>query len=160
MKASSVKEIKNTLESASHAELLALAMRLIKFKKENKELATYVLFEAGNETGYIIQVKDTLDLLFAEVNKTNLYFAKKNLRKILRTANKFIKYTEVTSTEVEILLYVAEAIKDLNLPMQKSAALLNLYNGLLKKIEKTMATLHEDLQYDYQRQLTELKAMV
>ena len=64
MKASTIKEIKNALESNSHAELLQLSMRLIKFKKENKELATYLLFESSNETGYIIQVKDTLDLLF------------------------------------------------------------------------------------------------
>ncbi|MEO6406219.1 MAG: hypothetical protein ABIY51_02605 [Ferruginibacter sp.] len=158
MKASTVKEIKSALESSGHADLLQLCMRLIKFKKENKELATYVLFEAENETGYIIQVKDTLDLLFAEVNKTNLYFAKKNLRKITRTANRFIKYTEVATTEVDILLYVAEAMKDLNLPLHKSAALLNIFNGLLKKIEKVMSGLHEDLQYDYHRQLSTLKA--
>ncbi|MEO7444460.1 MAG: hypothetical protein ABIT96_01525 [Ferruginibacter sp.] len=156
MKAAPVKDLKSALETRSPDELLQLCLRMIKYKKENKELATYYIFEKDNEAGYIIAVKDNLDLLFADVNKTQLYYARKNLRKILRTAGRFIKYSEEDTTEVEIWLYVAEAIHDLNLPLKKSVALQSLYNNLLKKIDKKLGSLHEDLQYDYRRQLEKL----
>ncbi len=35
----------------------------------------------------------------------------------------------------------------------KSTALENIYLGLVKKIRKLVGALHEDLQYDYLRQL-------
>ena len=153
MKAASVKEIKSALENVSSKELLDICIRLIKFKKENKELATYILFDETDEPGYVANVKASLDLLFDDVHKTNVYFAKKTLRKIVRVANKFIKYSNNATTEVEVLLFVAEKMRKINLEMSKSTALENIYLGLNKKINKAIMLLHEDLQYDYMRQL-------
>ena len=153
MKAASVKEIKSALENLPPKELLDICVRLIKFKKENKELATYILFDETDEPGYVNNVKASLDLLFDDVNKTNVYFAKKTLRKIVRIANKFIRYSNDASTEVEVLLFVAERMRKLNLEMSKSTALENIYLGLIKKISKAIMLMHEDLQYDYLRQL-------
>jgi hypothetical protein len=157
MKAASVKEIKSALENIPGNELVNLCLRLIKFKKENKELATYVLFDEINEAAYIESVKASLDLLFGDVNKTNPYFAKKTLRKIVRVANKFIRYSNQESTEVELLLFVAERMRNLKMDMKKSTALENIYLGLIKKINKSVLTLHEDLQYDYLRQLKSIE---
>lgn len=154
MKAASVKEIKSALENLPQKELVDICLRLVKFKKENKELSTYLLFDDTDEPGYINNVKDGLGLLFEDVNKTNPYFAKKTLRKIVRTANKFIRYSNEATTEVEILLFVAETMLQLNLDMSRSTALENIYLGLIKKIKKAVMALHEDLQYDYLRQLT------
>ena len=159
MKAASVKEIKSALENLPAEELANLCLRLIKFKKENKELATYVLFDESDETEYINSVKSSLDLLFEDVNKTNPYFAKKTLRKIVRVANKFIRYSNVETTEVEILLFVAERICSLKMDMKKSTALENIYLGLIKKINKSVQSLHEDLQYDYKRQLDRIETV-
>jgi len=153
MKAASVKEIKSALENIPPNQLMDICLRLIKFKKENKELATYILFDETDEAGYISSVKDSLELLFEDVNKTNLYFAKKTLRKIVRVANKFIRYSKEPTTEVDVLLFVAERMRKLNLQMSKSTALENIYLGLIKKINKAVMLLHEDLQYDYLRQL-------
>ena len=153
MKAASVKEIKSALENVSPKELLDICIRLIKFKKENKELATYILFDETDEPGYVANVKASLDLLFDDVHKTNVYFAKKTLRKIVRVANKFIKYSNNATTEVEVLLFVAEKMRKINLEMSKSTAVENIYLGLNKKINKAIMLLHEDLQYDYMRQL-------
>jgi len=153
MKAASVKEIKSALENLPPKELLDICVRLIKFKKENKELSTYILFDETDEPGYVNNVKASLDLLFDDVNKTNVYFAKKTLRKIVRIANKFIRYSNDASTEVEVLLFVAERMRKLNLEMSKSTALENIYLGLIKKISKAIMLMHEDLQYDYLRQL-------
>ena len=158
MKAASVKEIKSALENLPAQELANLCLRLIKFKKENKELATYVLFDENNEAEYINSVKSSLDQLFEEVNKTNPYFAKKTLRKIVRVANKFIRYSNVDTTEVEILLFVAERMRSLKMDMKKSTALENIYLGLVKKINKSVQQLHEDLQYDYKRQIETIES--
>ena len=157
MKTASVKEIKNALENCPPNELLDISLRLAKFKKENKELLTYLLFEEGNESGYIINIKDALDLMFAEVNTSNLYYVKKSLRKIVRTANRYIRYSNVATTEVEVLLYVCEAINDLKINLNKSVALMNIYNGVVKKINKAILSLHEDLQYDYLKELAKFK---
>ncbi len=88
MKAASLKEIKQVLENSTKTELSEVCMRLAKYKKENKELLTFLLFEAGNLQAYIKTVKVEIDNLFSDINQSNLYFAKKSLRKILRTINK------------------------------------------------------------------------
>ncbi len=157
MKAASVKEIKSALENLTKPELVDLCLRLVKFKKENKELATYVLFDEANEQAYISSVHESLDLLFSDVHKTNPYYAKKTLRKIVRVANKFIRYSSQENTGVDILLFVAERMRPLYLDMKKSTALENIYLGVVKKIKKITAGLHEDLQFDYLRQLNKIE---
>lgn len=156
MNAASVKEIKGTLEQMPAPELVDLCLRLIKFKKENKELATYLLFDVYDEPGYVANVKTALLLLFEDVNKNNVYFAKKTLRKIVRVTGKYIKYSNHETTETELLLFVAETMLGLGLPLHKSTALQNIYDGIIKKIIKSVAALHEDLQYDYLRQLNSI----
>ena len=88
MKAASVNEIKQELKELTPAQLTELCLRLARFKKENKELLTYLLFEAHNLPAYINSIKQQMDEDFSQVNTSNLYFAKKTLRKILRIANK------------------------------------------------------------------------
>ncbi len=88
MKAASVKEIKTELETLPEARLLEVCMRLAKFKKENKELITYLLFEEQDQLNYINSVKAEIDQSFTELNTRNLYIAKKNIRKIIRMANR------------------------------------------------------------------------
>jgi copper chaperone CopZ len=153
MKAASVKEIKSALENLPPNELLDICLRLVKFKKENKELATYILFDETDEAGYVNNVKASLEMLFDDVNKTNPYFAKKTLRKIVRIANRYIRYSKEATTEVDVLLFVAESIRNLKLDMKKSTALQNIYLALIKKINKSVEALHEDLQHDYLKQL-------
>ena len=61
MKAVSVVKIRKELHHRSHDELMELCLRLAKFKKENKELLTYLLFEADNEEQYIQTVIEDLN---------------------------------------------------------------------------------------------------
>ena len=114
MKAASLNEIKKELSYLDLKKVQELCMRLAKYKKENKELLTYQLFEAQDEQGYIRSIYAALDLLFAEVNTKSLYIAKKNLRKIVRTAARYIRYSNETSTEADVLIYVCREIKKLS----------------------------------------------
>jgi hypothetical protein len=157
MNIASSKELKNELESLRDADLVKICLRLSRFKKENKELIHYLLFESRDEQAYISRVKQSLHVMFTEVNIKNLYIAKKNIRKIIRTANRFIKYSGISATEIEILLFVCQEIKGLGLNMLKSQALLNLYTSQLNKIHKGIQTLHEDLQYDYLKEFGKLQ---
>ena len=49
MKTATVKQIKDELSYKSANELKELCLHLSRFKKENKELLTYLLFEAHDE---------------------------------------------------------------------------------------------------------------
>lgn len=64
MKAATVKQLKDELEMRSPVELMQLTLRLSKFKKENKELLTYLLFEAADEEEYIKEIKVEVDEAF------------------------------------------------------------------------------------------------
>lgn len=156
MKAASISDIKQELNNIEPAKLLELCLRLAKYKKDNKELLNYLLFEAHDEQAYISNVKKEIEEAFNEINKSNLYFAKKSLRKILRTATKHIRYTASKTAEVELLLHFCETLQQSGIPIKNSAVINNLYQFQLKKIAKLIATLHEDLQYDYLKELDKL----
>ncbi len=156
MKAASLKELKSELENLPPQELTALLLRLSRYKKENKELLTYLIFEATDEQAYISAVKTEIDLQLLNLNTKNFFLAKKTIRKIIRTANKFIKYSGATQTQIEILMHVCDQLKQTGLNMSKSPALANIYTSQLKKINAALGTLHEDLQYDYIKELARL----
>jgi DNA repair protein RadC len=156
MKAATIHEIKQELGTLSQKELVELCLRLGKFKKENKELLTYLLYEAHDETAYIQSVKNEIDDQFTGINLSHLYFVKKSLRKIIRIINKHVRYTGSRQAETEWLIYLCQKINDSGIPFEKSTMLLNLYNGLIKKLTATIKTLHEDLQFDYLRELKNL----
>jgi gas vesicle protein len=157
MKPASVNDIKQKLRETDKKELIEICQRLARFKKENKELLTFLLFEEDDLPNYIKNVKEEIDEGFLVINVSNVYFAKKTIRKVLRIANKHIRYTGSKTAEAEILLHYLTNFKGLKLSWQKSTALVNLYKSQLKKIENAIATMHEDLQYDYQRELDRLK---
>jgi hypothetical protein len=156
MKSATIHEIKQELSTIKPAELVELCLRLGRFKKENKELLTYLLFEAHDEHGYINGIKKEIDGLFAEINLSQLYFAKKSLRKIVRIINKYCRYSGSKPTEVELRIYFCTQLKDSGIPIKRNAVINNLYLSQLKKINTVLMTLHEDLQYDYRKELDEL----
>jgi len=135
------------------AELVKICIQLAKYKKENKELLGYLLFDSNYEPEYIKRIKDELDVLFAEINTLNLYVAKKSIRKILRITNKYIRYSNRKSTEVELRIYYCIKLKQSGVPLQSGQALNNIYEGQILKINKAVSTLHEDLQHDYNEEL-------
>jgi hypothetical protein len=153
MKAASIQELKQELQGLSASRLSELCLRLAKFKKENKELLTYLLFEADDETAYIAHVKKDMDAGFAELPKPNVYLTKKTLRKVLRTTLKQIRYSGSAQTEVELLTYFLRKVLDTKIPLYSSPVLMNLYRQQLKKVHSALDDMHEDLQYDYRRDL-------
>jgi hypothetical protein len=156
MKASSVNEIKKELKTLDPEALQEICLRLAKYKKENKELLTYLLFEANNEQDYINNVKAEIDEQFKDLPRGNTYFIKKSLRKTLRFANRQIKYSSINQTELEIRIYFCLSMKQAKVPMPGGTVLYNLYMQQLKKVRSIFEKLPEDLQADYDRDIKQL----
>lgn len=156
MKAVTVKKIKDELSHRSANDLMELCLHLSKFKKENKELLTYLLFESHNEEGYIESVKEQMDDLFAQINTKSYFYIRKSVRKILTLTKKFIRYSKKKETEVELLLYFCTKLKGFKPSISRSPRLTNTFERQILLIKKAIISLHEDLQYDYQLELNEL----
>ena len=157
MKIESIVTIKKELQHLPKEDLLELCLRLGKFKKENKALLTYLLFESHDEDGYIASVKSTLDELFDGMNTDSYFYMKKTIRKILRQIRVYSRYSKKKSTEVELLLYFCERLNQLRPSIHRNRTLSNLYERQIISLKKKISVLHEDLQYDYNLQLEELK---
>ncbi|HLV14675.1 MAG TPA: hypothetical protein VKY41_05805 [Xanthomarina sp.] len=158
MKAASLKEIKTELNHRSTQELLELCLRLSKFKKENKELLTYLLFESSNEEAYIESIKSLIDDSFEEINTKTYYYIKKSVRKILRETKKFIRYSQNKETEIELLIYFCEKLKHLTPSIKRDKTLTNLYQRQISYIKRKVSTMHEDLQFDYTMEIDKLES--
>lgn len=157
MKAATINELKQELLNTPPAKVTELCLRLARFKKENKELLTFLLFEADDIPAYIGNVKTEMDIQFDSINKSNVYFVKKTLRKILRITNKFIRYSGNASVETELLIYFCSTVKQMGAAININPVIANIYNNQLKKIHKAVATMHEDLQYDYLKDIQQLQ---
>ena len=153
MKAASINDIKKELSEKNSRELQALCLRLARYKVENKELLTYMLFEADVENGYVSSIKTEIDEMIENLPQGNVYFIKKALRKMLRIVNKHLKYSGIPQTEVEVRLHCCNRILDRGVPLKSSVVLSNMYNLQLKKIEAAWEKLPEDLRFDYVREL-------
>jgi hypothetical protein len=152
MVTSSINEIKKELNTLDQDTLVTICLRLARYKNENKELLTYLLFEAHNEQAYVENIKEEIAELFNDL-PANTYLLKKSLRKILRIANKQIKYSGVKQTELDVRIFFCTKMKDANVPRPPGSVLFNLYQQQLKKINSALEKLHEDIQGDYQREI-------
>tara|TARA_B100000795_G_C22791500_1_gene437177 strand:- start:538 stop:1017 length:480 start_codon:yes stop_codon:yes gene_type:complete len=156
MNAVTVKKIKDELHHRSSQDLVELCLQLSKFKKENKELLTYLLFEAHDEERYITSVRECIDHLFEDINTKSFFYIRKSVRKILTITKKYIRYSKKKETEVQLLLYFCYQLKEFKPSISKSPRLQNVYDRQILMIKKAISTLHEDLQYDYQLELDDL----
>ena len=157
MKAATVFDIKEGLQALPPAQVAELCLRLVKFKKENKELVSYLLFEAHNQSAYVEELKSEMAVEFSTINRSQVYFAKKSLRRILRNTNKQVRYMGSKAAEVEVLLAYCQNLKASGLASKKAPVIEKLLHTQLAKIKKLIGALHEDLQYDYQRLLDKLE---
>lgn len=156
MKAASINELKQELINLPPKKVLELCLRLARFKKENKELLSYLLFEAHDEQGYLESVKKEMDEQFAELPKGNWYLAKKGLRKILKAISKYCKHVATKEAEAEMLIHFCLNVKNSGIRYRSYKALSGLYDQQLKKLNGIVEQVHEDLRFDYKKQLEQL----
>ncbi|MGZ4057299.1 MAG: hypothetical protein ACXVPM_20485, partial [Bacteroidia bacterium] len=149
MKSSSISQIQKELNTLEPKQVQELCMRLARYKKDNKELLSYLIFDAADERSYIENVKEEIDLLFGNINRHTTYTTKKGLQKVVRNMNKFIKYSEHKQTEIELRIYFCKKVRTARIDLDASSVISNLYYREKDKIKIAFSKLHEDLQYDY-----------
>jgi hypothetical protein len=156
LKAVTIKQLKDELSHKSANELKELCLHLARFKKENKELLSYLLFESHNEERYIQSIKEQVDLQFEDINTKSFFYIRKSMRKILTSIKKYIRYSKKKETETELLLYFCQKLKVFTPSIKRSTRLQNIFDSQIRLIQKAIEKLHEDLQYDYQLELNDL----
>ncbi len=156
MKPASAKEIRDELKHLEREELLEIVQRLSRFKKENKELLTYLLFQTLDEEKFKADIKAEMDREFSEINRSSYYFMKKSMRKILRNVKKYSRYSGKKETETELLIYFLQKMNDFKPSVHRNKTLQNLFERQLTLVNKNMEKLHEDLQYDLGLELEKL----
>jgi len=134
MKAVSIKIIKDELQHQNSKELMELCLKLARFKKENKELLTYLLFESSDEEQFISTIKEDMDLLFNEINTKSYFYIRKSVRKILTGTKKYIRYSKKKETEVELLLYFCSKLKSFKPTIKKSPRIQNILFTQIKHL--------------------------
>lgn len=156
MKPATISEIKSALSLLTPKELTALCVRMASFRKENKVLLTYLLFEADDQALFIKNVKEEVFFIFSQA-ASNMYLAKKTYRKALKAVNDYIRFAGNKIVEIELLIHFCQCMNNTMSPIHQYDVTSNMYQRQISKIEKALKTLHEDLQYDYGQQLNELK---
>lgn len=149
MESASIKEIRAELKEQDSSRLQEICQRLARYKKENKELLSYLLFESDDEPNYVHKVKAEIETHFENLPQGNVYYIKKSLRKILRIVNRQVKYSEVVATEIEIRIHFCKLVKEHRVPLQRNVVLSNLYQAQVKKIQSLLKKLDEDLHGDF-----------
>jgi len=155
MDTAGIAEIRKKLDGLSPKALKDLCLRLARYKKENKELLSYLLYYAGDEEGFITEAREEMAAAFSEMNTGSVFWVKKSVRKIHRSVAKYIKYSGNKQTEAELLIAFCRHLKKTR-GFRQSPVLQSLYDRQVQKIQKAVSSLHEDLQYDYTETLAEL----
>ena len=153
MKAASLAEIKKRLVRLEQGEMLEACLRLARFKRDNKELLTYLLFASEDEKAYLASLCAEIDEQFEAMNKSTLYYSKKGIRKTIRWMEKFIRYSGNNETELEVRIHFCKTLQASKIPIKKSKVTWNMLLSQLKKIEKVLAKFHSDIQYEYRAEI-------
>ena len=156
MKAASLAEIKKRLVRLEQGEMLEACLRLARFKRDNKELLTYLLFASEDEKAYLASLCAEIDEQFEAMNKSTLYYSKKGIRKTIRWMEKFIRYSGNNETELEVRIHFCKTLQASKIPIKKSKVTWNMLLSQLKKIEKVLAKFHPDIQYEYRAEIDKI----
>ena len=148
MRVEKLSDIKKELKSHNSEALTEICLRLAKYKKDNKELLSYLLYEADNPLNYAEQVKSELLLNFQNLSRS-AYTSTKELRKIVRLFTKHAKYTGSKEVEIELLLWFCSNFLEYADTRSSHKPLQTIFSRQMEKIRKILPKLHEDLQFDY-----------
>lgn len=157
MRTASLAALKKELNALHAEELREVVIRLAKYKKENKELLSYLLLGEGNEDEYVASALTDVSEAMQATNPSSVYLAKKSIRRALRIADKHARYSGMPETAIMLHIHFCEEMRRTGIDIKRSKVLLNLYDRVVKRIQTTLATLHEDLQFDYRDRLAALQ---
>ncbi|ERM81573.1 hypothetical protein P872_09815 [Rhodonellum psychrophilum GCM71 = DSM 17998] len=160
MKIASLADIKKELNFLSEKELIALITDLSKFNMDNKKYLFFKLYERDNPRLFIEMVQEELKSEFQNANISHYHLAKKSAQGIRRKLNKFLKISKDKAAQIELIIDFCKMLQEYGYLRFRHPVIDNLYKVQVGKVEKLISGLHEDLQYDFQDNLDDLKDYV
>ena len=146
-----LQDIKKEIQHLPNEQVIELCLRLARYKKENKELLAYLLFEANDEQAFVEKVKAEVGFMFSQLPSQS-YLAAKSIRKILRLIGKYTKFIAAKSAEIDMLMsFCNNYLQYIDKRTSYKPMRLILLRQVLK-INTLIKKLHEDLQYDYSQE--------
>lgn len=157
MQLPSLAQIKKELKTLDEKELIDVIIDLSKFTRDNKAYLYFRLFEKDNPRLFVEMVEGELEWHFQNANTKSYFTAKKSAQAIRRKLNKNLKLTKDKTAQIELIAYFCEKIRAYGYLGYHHPVIENLYQAQIRKMEKLIAGLHEDLQYDYREMISQLK---
>lgn len=143
-----LQHIKKETQHLSHEQLTELLLRLARYKKENKELLAYLLFEAHDEAAFVEKIKGEAGFMFSQLSALS-YHAAKGMRKILRLLGKYTKFAGSKEVEIELLLNFCVNYLEYADRRTTYKPIRLILTRQVEKVRGLIGKLHEDLQFDY-----------
>jgi len=156
MKPATVRQIKQELKHKDESELLNICVRLANYKKDNKELLSYLLFESDDEQGYAALIKQEISNMFLDINQNTNYWVKKGLRKIIRYMDRVLRYTKSMETQIDVRLHFCEVMLAEGFSAESALVFGKILEVQFNKVSKVYEKLHEDIKYDFESRLSNL----
>ena len=143
-----IQDIKKEIQHLPNEQLAELCIRLVRYKKENKELLAYLLFEANDEHAFIEKIKSEAGFMFSQLPSQS-YLVAKSIRKVLRLIAKYTKFISSKQAEIDLLINFCYNYLQYTDKRALYKPLRLILTRQLDKIKNLITKLHEDLQYDY-----------
>lgn len=143
-----LQDIKKEIQHLSPLEMAELCLRLARYKKENKELLAYLLFEADNEAAFVEKVKAEAGFMFSQL-PVHSYNAAKSMRKILRLLSKYTKFMGSKEAEIDLLLNFCKNYIQYGDRKSSYKPLRLILIRQIIKVKALIGKLHEDMQFDF-----------
>lgn len=150
-----LQEIKKEIQHLPQEQLAELCLRLVRYKKENKELLAYLLFEANDEHAFVEKVKAEAGFMMSQL-PSHSYLASKSVRKVLRLISKYVKFIASKPAEIDLSLsFCFNYLQYINRNVNYKPLRMILVRQV-QKINTSIKKLHEDLQFDYSQEYEKL----
>ncbi|MFM7709422.1 MAG: hypothetical protein ACKO5C_00765 [Ferruginibacter sp.] len=151
-----VQELRKRTADLQTSELIQLLSRLMRFKRENKELVAYELFVRDQPEVWFSEIRESFNSELETMNTSHPYFMKKTMRKLIRRAKTYARYAGDPAIESELFCGLLEVFNEHHLHVHPSDIVRKIYYDTFTRLEKNISKLHEDLQYDFERRLADL----
>jgi len=156
MKPATLVQIRKELETISPQRLMALTLRLIKLKSENKEFVSYLLFDEDQLSEYLADLKFEISEVLDGASFTQPLIAKKALRKCQKYITKHAKYMGSKDAEAELYMFLLRKIHEKGINRYTHRAIQLIYLRIIEKTKKLLPTIHNDLRGDFEIEILNL----
>ena len=151
-----IHELRVKTNDLSVESLHRLLTRLMRFKRENKELVAFELFIRAEPENWFADIREECNVTLNEMNTSHPYFMRKTMRKLIRTLKTYARYAGDPAIEAELLCILLEAFHQKHLHEHTAEKIRKIVTDTQVRLQKMISKLHDDLQYDFIRRLADI----